>query len=103
LKSEKQLGLVAEGMVEGTNPRVLVLKLEDRLEAEQAWVVVAGIQFPSQVVGKADILHMVKTGEGKVDVQGVQGTGVVMADGQEVGVDPGFEVLQKLEVVLQKL
>ena len=80
-----------------------MLKLEDRLEAEQVWVAVAGIQFPSQVVGMADILHKVKIGEGKEDARGVQGTGVVMADGLEVGADPGFEVVQKLEVVLQKL
>lgn len=86
-------------MVEGTNRLVLVLKLEDRPEVEQAWVVVAENQVPPQA-DKADILHKVTTVLGK---EGVLGTADVTADLVEVGAGPGLEVLQKLEAILQKL
>jgi len=92
-------------MVEGTSLLVLVLKLEDhRLEpeAELAWLAVAEIQVPPQAAGKVDNLHKVTTVLGK---EGAQGTAVETTAGLEAaGAGPvGFEVVQKLEAVLQKL
>jgi len=84
-------------MVEGMSRLVLVLKLEDRPEAELAWLVVAEIQFPPQA-GMVDRLHKVTT---VLDKEGAQGT--VVEVGLEVRAGLGFEVVQKLEAVLQKL